>query len=311
MKIIYIFEIDNKQNMIKNLFKGLSVLLLGFMFSCDNTTADPINNTLNNPGGSGSGGGSAPTITGPRILHKVVVNNVTNHEFVTTGNVLEKAIFKEESGPTSFLVATTTYTSGKITRVKFTQEVNGAVPTNGLSYDYNITYDSGGKINYTTCNTMLGTTPHFNMEYTYTYDSSGKMTKIVEKKKMGSTYTHFINYNLTNTGDNITKLVTENGITSDTGVPDMSTVITYTYNFSSYDTKINPYTTLPKTFFVMWSLLHPTNFSTLSANNLIDFSLTFPSPAPVISGTYSYLYDTQNYPVSAQSQTQKYIYKAL
>ncbi|MGO4707694.1 hypothetical protein AB4Y90_01000 [Chryseobacterium sp. 2TAF14] len=298
--------------MTRNLFKGFTVLLLGFMFSCDNTTADPINNTLNNPNNpGGSGGGSTPSITGPRILHKIVINNVTNQEFVTTGNVLEKAIFKEASGPNSFLVGTATYTSGKITRVKFAQEVNGTVPANSLSYDYNITYDSGGKINYTTCETMLGTMPNFNSEYTYTYDGSGKMTKIVEKKKVGSTYTHFINYNLTNTGDNITKLVTENGITNAAGVPDMSTVMSYTYNFSSYDTKINPYNTLPKTFFVMWSLLHPNNFSSLSANNLTSFNIVYPAPAPVIPGAYTYLYDTQDYPVSDQTQTQKYVYKAL
>lgn len=294
-----------------NFLTGVATLLLGFMFSCDNTTADPINNTLNGPNNPGSSGGSTPTITGPRILHKVVANNVTNQEYVTTGNVLEKAIFKEASGPNSFLVGTITYTSGKITRVKFAQEVNGTVPTNSLSYDYNITYDSGGKINYTTCATMLGTMPNFNSEYTYTYDGSGKMTKIVEKKKSGTTYTHFINYNLTNTGDNITKLVTENGITSSTGVPDMSTVMSYTYNFSTYDSKINPYNTLPKTFFVMWSLLHPNNFSALSANNLVNFNIVYPAPAPAIPGTYTYLYDTQNYPVSDQTQTQKYIYKAL
>ncbi|MFL9834748.1 hypothetical protein [Chryseobacterium terrae] len=285
---------------------------LGFMFSCDNTTADPINNTLNNPNNPGSsGGGSTPSITGPRILHKIIVNNVTNQEYVTTGNVLDKALFKEASDPNSFLVATPTYTAGKITRIKFVHELNGTIPANSLSYDYNITYDSAGKINYTTCATMLGTMPSFNSEYTYTYDGSGKMTKIVEKKKSGSTYTHFTNYNLTNTGDNITKLVTENGITSATGVPDMSSIISYTYNFSSYDTKINPYTTLPKALFLTWSLIHPINFSNLSANNLINFSIVYPAPAPVVPGTFIYIYDAQNYPVSAQSQAQKYFYKAL
>ncbi|MCX8533603.1 hypothetical protein [Chryseobacterium luquanense] len=289
---------------------GVATLLLGFMFSCDNTTADPINNTVNNNGNPGSGGGSAPSITGPRILHKINVNNVTNQEFVTTGTTLEKAIFKEASGPNSFLIGNVTYTLGKVTKVKFAQEVNG-VPANSLAYDFNVTYDSSGKINGTTCSTTLGSTPSFNSEYTYTYDGSGKMTKIVEKKKMGSTYTHFSNYNFTNTGDNISKVVVESGVTSSTGVPDMSTVMASTYNFSGYDSKINPYTTLPKTFFVMWSLMHPLNFSSLSANNITNFSVVYPAPAPAIPGAYTYLYDTQNYPVSDQTQSQKYIYKAL
>ncbi len=299
-----------------NFLTGVATLLLGFLLSCDNTTADPINNTLNGPNNPGSSGGSTPTITGPRILHKIVINNVTNQEFVTTGNVLEKAIFKEASGPTSFFVGTATYTSGKITRVKFAQEVNGA-PANTLSYDFNITYDSGGKINYTTGATMMGSIPSFNSEYTYTYDSAGKMTKIVEKKKSGSTYTQFTNYNFTNTGDNITKMVTEAGITNAAGVPDLSaTVLTTTYTYSAYDNKINPYNTLPRTFFVMWSLVHPINFPTLSANNLKNFNIVFPSPVPgtagpVIPGDYTYLYDSMNYPTSDQTQAQKYIYKAL
>lgn len=301
--------------MIRNqLLKGGAVLLLGLMFSCDNTTADPINQ--NNPNtNSGSSGNTPATITGPRILHKIVVNNTTNQEFVTTGNVLQKAIFKEASGPTSFFIGTVTYTSGKITKVKFGQELNGA-PANSLNYDFNITYDTSGNINYTTCSTSLGNVPNFNSEYTYTY-TGGKMTKIVEKKKAGTTYTHFTNYNFTNTGDNITKMVTETGVTSSTGVPDLSaTVLTTTYNYTAYDNQINPYNTLPKAFFVVWSLVHPINFPALSANNLKSFNIVYPSPvagvpAPVIPGDYTYLYDTMNYPISDQTQAQKYIYKAL
>lgn len=92
--------------MTKNNFIALVMtLLLGFMFSCDNTTDDPINNSKNNPNNNGgASGGSTTTITGPRILHKIVVNNEINQEFLTTGNVLQKAIFKEASGPGSFLI---------------------------------------------------------------------------------------------------------------------------------------------------------------------------------------------------------------
>ncbi|KQS95247.1 hypothetical protein [Chryseobacterium sp. Leaf394] len=295
-----------------NFITGVSALFLGFLSSCDNTTADPINNSLNNPNNPPGSGGSTTTILGPRILHKITVNTDVNQEYVTTGTTLEKAIFKESGGPNSYLIGRVTYTAGKISRVKFEQEVNGSVPANGLSYDYNITYDSSGKINYTTCTTMAGTMPSFNSEYTYTYDGAGKMTKIVEKKKSGSTYTHFTNYTITNTGDNITKVATEMGITSPTGVPDMSSVVAnISYNFDGYDSKINPYTTLPKSFFVAWSLLHPANFSSLSANNVTNFTVINPSPIPAIPGAYTYLYDSQNYPVSDQSQFQKYIYKAL
>ncbi len=303
--------------MIRNLLKGVSALLLCLMFSCDNTTADPINQNNNNNNSGGTGGGTTgPTITGPRILHKIVVNSVTNQEFVTTGNVLQKAIFQEASGPTSFVVGTVTYTSGKISKVKFGQEVNGTVPANNLAFDFDITYDASGKINYTTCQRTIGGMANFNSEYTYTYDGSGKMTKIVEKKKSGTTYVNFTNYSFTNTGDNITKMVIETGVTNPAGVPDMSSVLSNgTYNYPIYDNKINPYTTLPKAFFVMWGLYHPANFYSLSVNNVKSFNIVFPPigtvAAPLVNGDFSYIYDSMNYPVSDQSQTQKYIYKAL
>ncbi|WP_332453256.1 hypothetical protein [Chryseobacterium aquaticum] len=296
--------------MIKNyFFKVVAVILLAFMFSCDNTTDDPINNNKNNPN-TGSGGNGGGTITGPRILHKLVANNEITQEFVTTGNVLEKAIFREDSGPNSFFIGTVTYTSGKISKIKFTQEVNGTAPANNLIYNFNITYDSGGKINSTICNMSFGTTTGFTSEYSYTYDGSGKMTKIVEKKKDGVDYVSFTNYNLTNTGDNITKLVTETGTTSSTGVPSTTNLMTTTYNFTSYDSKINPYTTLPKTFFVIWSLIHPLNFTYLSANNLTNYNIQY-NTTPMVSTGLTYLYDSMNYPVSDQTQVLKYVYKAL
>lgn len=289
--------------------KGVFLVLMGFMFSCDNTTDDPINNAKNNPNNPNNSGGST-VITGPRILNKITANGFTDQEFVTTGTTLEKAIFRDAGTANSFLIGKVTYTSGRITKVKYQQEINGAVTANSLSYEFDLTYDANGKINYTTCSTMIGTMPNFNMEYTYSYDSAGKITQIVEKKKSGTTYTHFTNYNFTNTGDNITKVEAVMGMTSSTGVPDMSTLITTNYNYTSFDTKINPYNTLPKAFFVTWSLLHPFNFVSLSANNVINFDIVSQGPT-TIPGSYTYLYDSQNYPVSDQTQSQKYIYKAL
>ncbi|WP_312343552.1 hypothetical protein [Chryseobacterium binzhouense] len=297
--------------MIKNYFiKAAAILAMGFVFSCDNTTDDPINNNKNNPNNPNNGGGSTTTITGPRILHKIIANNEMTEEFVTTGGVLEKAIYREDSGPNSFLIGDVTYTSGKISRVKLGQQVNGSIPPNNLAYDFNVTYDSAGKINFTTCAATLGALTAYDSEFTYAYDASGKMTKIVEKRKNGADYTHFFNYNLTNTGDNITKVVTEFGLTSSSGVPDMASVLTTTYNFTSYDNKINPYTTLPKTFFVIMSVLHPMNFSTLSGNNLTNYNIQSQS-TPVVNIGLDYLYDSMNFPVSNQSQVKKYIYKAL
>ncbi|MBW8521852.1 hypothetical protein K0U91_05145 [Chryseobacterium chendengshani] len=289
----------------------MAVLLLGFMFSCDNTTSNPINNNINNPStGTGGSGSTGTTITGPRILHKITANNEITQEFVTTGGILEKAIYREDSGPNSFLIAVVTYTSGKITKVKVDQQVNGTTPANNIAYNFDITYDSGGKINSTIGNTSIGTTAGFTSEYAYTYDSAGKMTKIVEKKKIGADYSQYTNYNFTNTGDNITKVVTETGPTTSAGVPTSTVLMTTTYNYTSYDNKINPYTTLPKTFFVIWSLMHPLNFPLLSVNNVTNYNVQY-NGTPMVSPNFTYLYDSMNYPISDQTQTQKYIYKAL
>ena len=208
------------------------------------------------------------------------------------------------------MVGKVTYTSWQITKVIYQQEVNGTIPSNAMLYEFDLTYDFNGKINYTTCHRMLGSVQSFDSEYTYVYDGAGKMTQILEKKKMAGIYTHFTNYIITHTGDNMTKIETVTGITSSTGVPDMSTAITVTYEFTGYDSKINSYTTLPKSFFVTWGLLHPQNLSTLSANNGTSFNVINQGSTP-ISGSYTYLCDSQNYPVSDQTQTQKYIYKAL
>lgn len=36
--------------------KGVLLILMGFMFSCDNTTDDPINNAKNNPNNPNNSG---------------------------------------------------------------------------------------------------------------------------------------------------------------------------------------------------------------------------------------------------------------
>ncbi|EJL67666.1 hypothetical protein [Chryseobacterium populi] len=298
--------------MSKNYFlKACFCMLFGFLLSCDNTTADPINNSLNNPnnpsGGNGGNGGGT-TITGPRILEKVTVNNVVNEEYVTTAGFLEKAIFKDEGGPNNYLTGTVTYTNNRISKVKFVSNAAGA-----LTYDYNITYDGNGRISGTTGSMSANSVVSTESNYTYSYDSAGKISKILERIKPAGTsaYIQFKESTLTYSGDNVEKVIWKAGMTDSNGNPDMSTGVSTTYGYQNYDGKISPYTTLPKTFFIIWSLLHPANFYTLSANNPQTLNVVFPSPLPPINAPKTYLYDSQNYPVSDQSQTQKYIYKPL
>lgn len=293
--------------MSKNfLFRALLGLVFGFLVSCDNTTDDPINqnkttNTNNN--------GGTPTITGPRILHKIISGGATQQEFISTAGILEKGIFTDASTPNSFFTGTPTYTGTKISKVKFVGSAS-----NSPGYEFNITYDVNGRISGTTSNMLTGSTVIGNSDYFYTYDSAGKITKIMEKKKVGTvtpTYTHFTENTLTYSGDNITKVVSVMGVTDSSGNPQAGSSLATTFNFTNYDTKINPYTTLPKTFFLMYSLIHPANFYNLSSNNVGNLNFAYPAPAPAISINLTYQYDTQNYPVSDQTQSASYVYKAL
>ncbi|AZA53014.1 hypothetical protein [Chryseobacterium sp. G0201] len=293
--------------MSKNfLFKALLGLVFGFLVSCDNTTDDPINqnkttNTNNNGGGA--------TITGPRILNKIISGGTTQQEFISTAGVLEKGIFTDASAPNSFFTGTPTYTGTKISKVKFVGSAS-----NSPGYEFNITYDVNGRISGTTSNMLTGSTIIGNSDYFYTYDSAGKITKIIEKKKIGTvtpTYTHFTENTLTYSGDNITKVVSVMGVTDSSGNPQAGSSLATTFNFTNYDAKINPYTTLPKTFFLMYSLIHPANFYNLSSNNVGNMNFAYPAPTPAISVNLTYQYDTQNYPVSDQTNSINYVYKAL
>ncbi|WP_419869082.1 hypothetical protein [Chryseobacterium sp. CT-SW4] len=287
-------------------FKAFIGLGFGMLMSCDNTTADPINQNKNNSSNPGNSGGTA--ITGPRILEKIVVNNVVQEEYVTNAGFLEKGSFKDESTPNTYFTGNVTYTNNKISRVKFVGTANGA-----LTYDFNITYDSNGKISGTTATNLMGSMVVGTNDYVYTYDSSGKISKILEKRKVPGTssYTGFVENAISYSGDNISKVVWTMGMMDSNGAPDMTSGTSVTYNYQNYDSKINPYNTLPKTFFIMWSLIHPANFYTLSSNNVGAFNFVFPSPAPSVTAPKTYLYDSQNYPVSDQSQALKYVYKAL
>jgi hypothetical protein len=148
-------------------------------------------------------------------------------------------------------------------------------------------------------------------DFTFTYNSGGSVQKIIEKKKMGgsSVYTHYTDYVLTYSGSNVTK-VDHTSMLMDNGAPDPSTSSLITYLYENYDTKINPYTTLPKEYFTVISTLFPTNFYMTSSNNVGKITVQNPLGPPIVSPK-TYLYDSQDYPVSDQSQSTKYVYNPL
>lgn len=281
---------------------ALMSLLFGMLLSCDNTTSDPLIDQ-NKSANSGSNG---TTITGPRILNKVTINNSVVEEYITNAGKLSKAITNDYGSANSF-TSTITYTNNRISNIKMLDNITPHV----MDYNYNLLYDSSGRVSTMTCLQASVSNAATLIDYTFAYNSNGLVQKITEKKKMGgsNSYTHYTEYVLTYTGNNITK-ADQTVMLMDNGVPDPSTSFVISYLYENYDSKINPYTTLPKDYFTVIGALFPVDFYMLSSNNVGKITIQNPLGPPGVSPK-TYLYDSQDYPVSDQSQTTKYVYKPL
>lgn len=283
--------------MIKKYFlSSMAALALGFVVSCDNTTEDPPNQNKNNT--------AAATITGPRILSKV--NNGTKdlEEYVTNAGMLSQ-VYVRDAGSSNATLSTVTYTGSTISQIKIQDNVNPHVTDN----TYALTYASGKLSAFTMDQTIMGSANH--SDFTVYYDAAGTLYRIVEKKKVGgsASYSFYNEMKFTYSAGNIVKLDYIRMMMSG-GNPDTSTASTSVYYFDNYDSKVNPYTTLPKEYFMVASTMTQINGAMLSANNVGKVTIQSPA-APQISYPKGYLYDSQNYPVSDLGQTIKYIYKAL
>ncbi|MFC3160343.1 hypothetical protein SAMN05443633_102344 [Chryseobacterium arachidis] len=288
----------------KYFLSTLAAVALGFVVSCDNTTDDPPNQNNNN-------GSSGNTITGPRILAKInskisATETKDTEEYITNTGILSQA-FLRDAGSSNMTTATVTYSGDKISKIRYIDNVNPHVIDN----TYNLTYTSGKLTSFTMDQTIVTTTTHSDFEVIY--DANGQLYRIIEKKKMGSAnYTHYAECKFTFSASNVVKLDYTTMLMSggSTPTPDASTSSTMTYAYENYDSKINPYTTLPKEYFMVINTLFPINFSNISSNNMGKLTMYPPTGSP-ISIPKGYLYDSQNFPVSDQGQAMKYIYKPL
>ncbi|WP_294239463.1 MULTISPECIES: hypothetical protein [Chryseobacterium] len=280
----------------KYIFSSLAALFLGFVISCDNTTEDPPNQNKNT---SGTG-----TITGPRILSRITNGNKDLEEYVTNAGLLSM-VYVRDAGSTNATASTVTYTGSVITQIKIQDNANPHVTDN----TYALTY-TGGKLSaFTMDQTIMGSANH--SDFTVYYDAGGILYRIVEKKKVGgsASYSFYNEMKFTYSTTNIVKL-DYTRMTMSGGNPNTSTASTTVYYFDNYDTKVNPYITLPKEYFMVASTLSQLNAYMLSSNNVGKITVQSPV-SPQVSYTKGYLYDSQNYPVSDLSQTVKYVYKPL
>ncbi|WP_294215687.1 hypothetical protein [uncultured Chryseobacterium sp.] len=281
-----------------------AILTLGLFISCDNTTDDPPNQNKNTSSSSSSSSGGN-SITGPRILEKVNMGNTTVEEYSSTSGVLYQAVIRDNSSSDA-ITATLTYNNNKVAKIKYTDNK----PTHIIDHTYLITYTNGKITSMTLDNPTFNINNH--SDFSIFYDSNGQLYRIVEKKKMGgsSVYTHYIEDKFTFASTNVAK-VEHTTMLMDNNAPDTTTASTIVYAYDSYDSKINPYTTLPKEYLMVTGvLMAQVNFYMLSSNNVGNITIQSPI-GPAIPVPKTYLYDAQNYPVSDQTQSVKYLYKAL
>jgi len=287
----------------KYILSTFAVVALGLVVSCDNTTSDPPNQNNTNP--------SDPAIVGPRILSKInskisATETRDLEEYITNAGALSQAIIRDAASSDA-ITATVTYSGSKISKIRYLDNK----PTHVIDNTYNLTYTTGKLTMITMDQPVLGTAIINHSDFEVVYDANGKLYRIVEKKKLGgsTTYTHYVEYKFTFSADNVARM-DQTSMLMDGANPDTTTATTMGYAYSNYDDKVNPYNTLPKEYFIVTGTMFPINFNSISANNTGKMTIHAPA-GPAISVPKSYLYDSQNYPVSDQGQLTKYIYKVL
>ncbi|AZA47522.1 hypothetical protein EG346_04665 [Chryseobacterium carnipullorum] len=286
------------------LFKVITGVVFGLLVSCDNSSSDQFEPSANNGGNNGN-----TTPPPARVLEKITLNNNVQEEYTVNGTVFQKGMLRD--GVTNnYYTGTATYINNKIGKIKFVGSLTGS-----MAYDFSVSEDSKGNVYSATCTaTAAAAIDSFVSDYTFTYDATGKkLVKILEKRKVsGNTaYSLFTESTFTYNGDNIFKAECTNGTLTGTGAPNMTTAKLTVYSFQNYDSKVNPFSTLPKTFFTAWSLIRPENFYRISPNNPTSVFVMPPSPASGVNTPMTYVYDAFNYPVSDKDQVLKYAYRTL
>lgn len=161
--------------MKKTIFKAFVGVLFGLIVSCDNTTDDPINQ-------NNTGNNNEPTITGPRVLNKVMSGTVTSEEYITSSGAISQVILRDYA-TTNSTTATVTYTGDKISRIKYIDNQNPHVIDN----EYNITY-TNGRMSAIALQQNLGSVIN-RSDFTVNYDPSGVLYRVEEKKKWAEVQT--------------------------------------------------------------------------------------------------------------------------
>jgi len=285
--------------------KILSILFATFIsfviFSC--TSPDPAAlygltpNDPNNPGAN---------IAGPRIITKVDSAGVTIEEYFSTPSGLLQAVVNKVGDTTAIAYNS----NNKINKIIYTSST--------AKMETKLYYDSSGKVSQITNETFAGIqTVSFQLSE-LEYNASGKVSKITQKlaftaQPVNTDWTHYKISKMTYSGENLTKIEEENGFVTNNVFDPPNPQMGITYLIENFDNKINPMTTLPKEYHIGRSALHSVSLIGINYNNAMKSTIIyefFPSN-PIITTVNDMVYDSYNYPISAENGVRKIYYKPI
>ncbi len=251
-------------------------------------------------------------ISGPRMLKKVIVNNQTEEEyFPNSGNLfkVERKIYNSSSIQESQTIYLS-YLGTKLSQV----EVNGNIPGNTSSAGRAVltpNYDVAGKM-VSLMNDYFEGTVHKKHSITiYNYNAAGKMVNAYQKTATvnPSTPNVYVYPNITNDfitydGSNVVKVESSKQVVNlQTGL--IQSEVKTTFDYSGYDWRINPYTTIQDNYLTIMASVFPDMYANLSENNAGKLKLKV-GTAAATETVYNYKFDTHNYPTTNGYRAFKY-----
>ncbi|MDR2236245.1 MAG: hypothetical protein LBE92_08985 [Chryseobacterium sp.] len=271
-------------------------------------------------------------LTGPRALYREITDKDTLAEYHYSGLLLTKVLMDSAS------VADIAYSGDKISQITFNGfldlDGNGKLDKDSVNYTQLFTYGPNGKLVTISENRSIFRRPapvppatdpgpqtllrQEKASYEIKYNAStAKLDSIKMKRGVEVPGTAFANneyalIGFTYLGDNVSKAQKFSGpITA--GVPGTAN-LKYSYEYTSYDNEISPFTLLPAAYKISRLISTKFNekeshiFSPNSPKRVLVTDLIPPLPTSVLRST-NYNYDLQTY--MTRGFGINYIYKPL
>ena len=250
-------------------------------------------------------------ISGPRMLKNVIMNNQTEEAyFPNAGNLhrVERKIFNGNTAAGSQTVYLS-FLGTKLSKV----EVNGSIPGNTSSGKSVLTpnYNESGKLVSLMNDYYEGSIHKKHSVTVYNYNEAGKIIHAYQKTADVNpatpniyVYPNVVIDAITYEGNNVTKVISSKqviNLQSGTIESDVKT----TYEYSNFDWRKNPYTTIVDHYLVAMGSLYPEMYVQLSDNNAGKMKIKTGSE-PATETIFNNIYDTHNYLKSNGFKAYKY-----